>query len=124
MIGSLPAVCARAASGHAIAPPVNEMKSRRRIASPRGSGKASYQVELAMSALGQKQTFAVHQPMSALPPIADSCSALAHVRFGPKADIGAVMFTFALTPRSDVRQGSQGAPALMFNNAISRLPPK
>jgi hypothetical protein len=25
-----------------------------------------------MSALGQKQTFAVHQPMSALPPIATS----------------------------------------------------
>jgi len=34
------------------------------------------------------------------------------------------MFTFALTPRSDVRQGSQGAPTLMCNNAISRLPPK
>jgi hypothetical protein len=26
--------------------------------------------------------------MSALPPKADICSALAHVRFGPKADIG------------------------------------
>ena len=33
-----------------------------------------------MSALGQKQTFAVHQPMSALPPKADMCGALAHVR--------------------------------------------
>src|SRR5262245_6997879 len=32
-----------------------------------------------MSALGQKQTCAVHQPMSALPPKADKCSALAHV---------------------------------------------
>ena len=58
-----------------------------------------------MSALGQKQTFAVHQPMSALPPIAtakadmpqmimsalhpiaDMCSALADVCSGPKADI-------------------------------------
>ena len=33
-----------------------------------------------MSALGQKQTYAVHKPMSALPPKADSCSALADVR--------------------------------------------
>ena len=41
-----------------------------------------------MSALGQKQTNAVHKVMSALPPIADMCSALADVRFGPKADIG------------------------------------
>jgi hypothetical protein len=32
-----------------------------------------------MSGLGQKQTFAVHQPMSALPPEADMCSALAHL---------------------------------------------
>src|SRR5262249_40723521 len=43
-----------------------------------------------MSALGQKQTFALHQPMSALPPKADICSAPAHVRFGPKADIQAM----------------------------------
>ena len=40
-----------------------------------------------MSALGQKQTFAVHKPMSALHPKADMCSALAHVRFVPKADM-------------------------------------
>ena len=40
-----------------------------------------------MSALGQKQTCAVHQPMSALPPIADMCGALAHVCFVPIADI-------------------------------------
>src|SRR6478752_7136642 len=65
--------------------------------SPKIRNKAPYQVDLAMSALGQKQTFALHQPMSALPPIttakadmpqmvmsalhpiADMCSALAHV---------------------------------------------
>ena len=41
-----------------------------------------------MSALGQKQTFAVHQPMSALPSKADMCSATRDVRFGPIADIG------------------------------------
>jgi hypothetical protein len=28
-----------------------------------------------------------HSAMSALPPKADICSAAAHVRFGPKADI-------------------------------------
>ena len=40
-----------------------------------------------MSALGQKQTFAAHKGMSALPPKADICSARAYVRFGPQADI-------------------------------------
>jgi hypothetical protein len=34
----------------------------------------------AMSALGQKQTFAVQNRMSALPPKADMCGALIHVR--------------------------------------------
>jgi hypothetical protein len=41
-----------------------------------------------MSALGQKQTFAVQNDMSALPPKADMCSAVGYVRFGPKADTG------------------------------------
>ena len=40
-----------------------------------------------MSALGQKQTFALQTGMSALAPKADMCSAPARVRFGPKADI-------------------------------------
>src|SRR5262245_13842712 len=40
-----------------------------------------------MSALGQKQTFAVQKGMSALPPKADMCGAVADVRFGPKADM-------------------------------------
>ena len=39
-----------------------------------------------MSALGQKRTFAVQNGMSALPPIADMCGALAYVCFVPKAD--------------------------------------
>ena len=34
----------------------------------------------AMSALGQKQTFAVQKVMSALPPKADMCGALVNVR--------------------------------------------
>ena len=40
-----------------------------------------------MSALGQKQTFAVQYAMSALARRADICSALGHVRFVPIADI-------------------------------------
>src|SRR5262249_35114955 len=40
-----------------------------------------------MSALCHKQTFAVQNGMSALPPKADMCGAARHVRFGPKADI-------------------------------------
>jgi hypothetical protein len=53
---------------------------------------ASSEIELGggptgRSSAGQKQTFAVHQPMSALPPKADMCGATRDVRFGPKADI-------------------------------------
>ena len=40
-----------------------------------------------MSALGQKQTCAVQNVMSALPPKADMCGANRDVRFVPKADI-------------------------------------
>ena len=40
-----------------------------------------------MSALGQKQTCAVQNGMSALLPIADMCGALGGVRFVPIADI-------------------------------------
>jgi len=40
-----------------------------------------------MSALGQKQTFAVQKRMSALPPKADMCGATRDVRFVPIADI-------------------------------------
>jgi hypothetical protein len=36
-----------------------------------------------MSALDQKATCASQNVMSALPPKADMCGALAHVRFGP-----------------------------------------
>jgi hypothetical protein len=40
-----------------------------------------------MSALGQKQTFAAQQPMSALPPKADMGCAQADVCFVPEADM-------------------------------------
>jgi len=40
-----------------------------------------------MSALGQKQTRALQNGISALPPEADICGAKRNVRFGPEADI-------------------------------------
>ena len=46
-----------------------------------------------MSALGHKQTFAVQNGMSALPPKAGMCGALDYVRFGPIADIELSAFT-------------------------------
>ena len=69
------------------------------------ASKTSASVQQAMSALGHKRTYAPQQAMSALPPTAtknaampkmvvsalhlkaDMCSALAHVCFGPKADM-------------------------------------
>jgi hypothetical protein len=45
-----------------------------------------------MSALGHKRTFALQYAMSALPSKADMCGALAHVRFGPIADIRRRLF--------------------------------
>src|SRR5215467_3199016 len=56
-----------------------------------------------MSALGQKQTCAVHQPMSALPPIADKCCATRDVRLGPKADIG---YLYSITLSARIRKDS------------------
>jgi hypothetical protein len=43
-----------------------------------------------MSALGQKQTFAMQNGMSALPPKADIYQVTPNVRFVPKADIAKV----------------------------------
>ena len=42
---------------------------------------------LMMSALGQKQTFAVQNGMSALHPIADMCGATRYVRYVPEPDM-------------------------------------
>src|SRR5262249_18404378 len=46
-----------------------------------------YQTRASMSALDHEQTSRSAIAMSALPPKADMCSAVAHVRFGPIADI-------------------------------------
>jgi len=59
-----------------------------------------------MSALGQKQTFAVQKVMSALPPTADICTAPADVCFVPIADItlsAMFQFEFALIAGSLLR---------------------
>jgi hypothetical protein len=89
-----------------------------------------------MSALGQKQTFAVHQPMSALPPIAtakadmpqmimsalhpiaDMCSALAHVCFGPKADIP--IHSITSSARASTAGGTVRPSALAVLRLIAR----
>ena len=47
-----------------------------------------------MSALGQKQTRAVQQRMSALPPKADMCGATSEVRCVPIADM--TLFNFVV----------------------------
>jgi len=50
---------------------------------------------------GSKQTYAVQNAMSALPPKADMCSALADVCFGPIADIAAHSMTSSARDISD-----------------------
>jgi hypothetical protein len=59
-------------------------------------GRRAVSIEAIMSALGQKRTFAVRKAMSALPPKADMCSALAYVCFGPIADIKPFIRSLAL----------------------------
>ncbi|MGB9016792.1 MAG: hypothetical protein WCC77_03910, partial [Pseudolabrys sp.] len=62
------------------------MKSRRLICPYQE--EASYRLKMTldmgrpMSALGHERTFALQKVMSALPPKADICSALARVRLG------------------------------------------
>jgi hypothetical protein len=51
-----------------------------------------------MSALGHKQTFAVQKGMSALPPKAEMCGALADVRKGQKRT-----FKFGSHPKGKTR---------------------
>ena len=51
-----------------------------------------------MSALGHKRTFAVQNGMSAVTPKADMCSARAHVRFVPIADILKFEIRFSRAP--------------------------
>ena len=55
-----------------------------------------------MSALVQKQTCAVQDAMSALPPKADMCSAKRHVRLVPIADILVAYCNSAFTSKGDI----------------------
>src|SRR5262245_64809452 len=64
-----------------------------------------------------KRTFALHQPMSALPPRADMCGAIDHVRFGSKADLCDAKCHVRFTPNSD-RKSRHAA------KVMSALPPK
>src|SRR5262249_52296896 len=89
-IGSLSVCCANAVTGHVAAAPMTTlMNARRLISPPEAQDKASYQVELAMSALGQKRTLGHVRAMSALPPKADIGTHSWNVRFLQKADISA-----------------------------------
>ena len=68
-----------------------------------------------MSALGQKQTFAVQNVMSALPPKADMCGAVAHVRFVPIANIP---LETLLDTHEGFARGERLFPATVFLSAL------
>ena len=57
-----------------------------------------------MSALGQKQTFAPQQVMSALPPKADMCGATRDVRFVPIADMCGATSNAGYGPEADITE--------------------
>src|SRR5262249_2146678 len=57
----------------------------------RFGSKATFRSAIAMSALGQKRTCAAHTLMSALPLKATLNATYGNVRFGPKADIRAII---------------------------------
>ena len=59
---------------------------------------------IGMSALGQKQTFAMQYVMSALPPKADMCGATRDIRLVPIADIGTLINVAANVPLRTRRQ--------------------
>ena len=59
-----------------------------------------------MSALGQKQTFAVQNVMSNLPSKADICGAVAHVRFRANSERGPLILRCRSKPGS-IRRPSQ-----------------
>ena len=65
-----------------------------------------------MSALGQKQTYAVQEAMSALAPKADMCDANRNVSYWPKADI--VIYWIA----TDVGANLAGAVGLIKNKMV------
>src|SRR5262245_30212190 len=79
---------ARAASGHTVAAEPAIMKSRRLIGAPEAWDSKSYWFRRGslrdnpMSALGQEQTYAVHNSMSALPPKATEIADMVDAKEG------------------------------------------
>jgi hypothetical protein len=69
-----------------------------------------------MSQMGHKQTFRIARALSALPPKADMCGALAYVCFGPIADI-AVLHSITSSARSRMLGGTVSPMA----DAVLRL---
>src|SRR5262249_52922906 len=105
MRGTFPGCCARVARGHATAAPRSVMNSRRLIVAPEAYGEhrinhiCTEEEVHWMSALGHKRTCAVHQAMSALPPIATA-----------KADICATSNRWALRQPDNPRPPMPVAP--------------
>src|SRR4029077_7634191 len=91
---------------------INEMPSPH--VRPQGSGGVMVWQRIdfgkggVMSALGQKRRFAVQKEMSAITPKANICSAQAHVRFVPIADIdtGAIPIAIAVLLRRAARRNA------------------
>jgi hypothetical protein len=75
---------------------------------------------IALSALGQKQTCAAQNVMSALRPKADMCGALAHVCFGPEADIGSHSITASASAINfaGIRSPSNFAVLRLMTNSV------
>src|SRR5262249_6477031 len=74
-----------------------------------------------MSALGQKQTFALHQPMSALHPKADICSAVGYVRFGPLADTACQSMTRSARNKAKCGTERPSVFAALMLSTVSNL---
>src|SRR6516164_1303380 len=96
MVGSFPACCAPAVSGHEAADPaINLMKSRRRVAAPKAQslcglcfGTTQLQQGFPPGGMGFDCHFAWQQ------------SSGPNVRFGSKADIAACLINVRFTPKS------------------------
>src|SRR5262245_33731949 len=71
---------------------------------PELASKTSFACTVVVSALGQKQTCALQEPMSALPPIATSIGFFRHVCFGPNADTRPVVSKFRFLAMQPVRR--------------------
>ena len=74
-----------------------------------------------MSALGQKQTYAVQKVMSALHPIADMCGATSDVRFVPIADIAALVKKGRSAAYSMIHRQWKERPTELRGRAFSRF---